>query len=150
MKSKPVLLLISVQIDPDANKAPPGWLLGESNGKKGLFPANYVERITEEEAKSQKDDIGISPPESSSTVKSLAAALSMQFAAGGSIGPSVAVSQNSAIPSANVNTEVRRLIWEKFYMWCSSVEDAHMLRTCTCTASMLKIACFEAKIQMYM
>lgn len=111
MKSKPALLLISVQIDPDAKKAPPGWLLGESNGKKGLFPANYVERITEEEAKSQKDDIGISPPESSSsTVKSLAAALSMQFATGGSIGPSVAVNENSAVPNTNVNVEVRGLI----------------------------------------
>ena len=108
---KPALLLTSVQIDPDAKKAPPGWLLGESNGKKGLFPANYVERIAEEEAKSQKDDISVSPPESSSsTVKSLAAALSMQFAAGGSIGPSVEVSQSSAIPSTNVNTEVRGLI----------------------------------------
>ncbi|XP_020620179.1 intersectin-1-like isoform X2 [Orbicella faveolata] len=95
-----------VVIDPDAKKAPPGWLLGESNGKKGLFPANYVERITEEEAKSQKDGISVSPPESSSsTVKSLAAALSMQFAAGGSIGPTVAVSENSALPSTNVTTE---------------------------------------------
>ena len=109
MKSKPVLLLISVQIDPDAKKAPPGWLLGESIGKKGLFPANYVERITEEEAKSQKDSISVSPPEgsSSSTVKSLAAALSMQLAAGGSISPTVVISQNSAVPSSNVTTEVR-------------------------------------------
>ena len=113
MKSKPALLLIhvSAQIDPDANKAPPGWLLGESKGKKGLFPANYVERITEEEAKSQQDDIDTSPVESSSsTVKSLAAALSMQFAAGGSIGPSVAPSQNYDVPSTNVSTEVRGLI----------------------------------------
>ena len=108
MKSKPGLLLISVQIDPDAKKAPPGWLLGESNGKKGLFPANYVERITEEEAKSQKDGVSIPPPESStSTVKSLAAALSMQFAAGSSISPTVAVSEDYSVPSTNVTTEVR-------------------------------------------
>lgn len=111
MKSKQALPLISVQIDPDAKKAPPGWLLGESNGKKGLFPANYVERITEEEAKSKKDGISVSPPESSSsTVKSLAAALSMQFASGGPISPTVAVSQNSAVTSTNVATEVRGLV----------------------------------------
>ena len=102
--------MISVQINTDDNKAPPGWLLGESNGKKGLFPANYVEKITEEEAKSQKDSTFVSPPESSSsTVKSLAAALSMQLAGGGSISPTVAVSQNSALPSTNVTKEVRGL-----------------------------------------
>ena len=108
MKSKLTLFLLSDQIDPEAKKAPPGWLLGESIGKKGLFPANYVESITEEEAKSEKDGISVSPPDGgSSTVKSLAAALSMQFASGGPISPTVTVSQNSSAVTTNVATEVR-------------------------------------------
>lgn len=94
------------QIDPDDKKAPPGWLLGESNGKKGLFPENYAEKITEEEAKSEKDGISVSPPKSSSTVKSLAAALTMQLATGGSMSPTV-VNQNSSFANTNIVTEVR-------------------------------------------
>lgn len=97
-----------VTIDPSESKAPPGWLLGESNGKKGLFPENYAEKITEEEAKStaksQKETVSVSPPESSSTVKSLAAALSMQFATGGTISPAV-MNQNSSVTNTNVVAE---------------------------------------------
>lgn len=97
-----------VTIDPSESKALPGWLLGESNGKKGLFPENYAEKITEEEAKStaksQKETVSVSPPESSSTVKSLAAALSMQFATGGTISPAV-MNQNSSVTNTNVVAE---------------------------------------------
>lgn len=106
LKSK---LLISVQIDPEAKKAPPGWLLGELNNKKGLFPANYVEKMTEEEAKSEKDGMSVSPVDSSSAVKSLAAALSMQFGSGASsISPTVVVNKNSSLTNTNVSTVVSK------------------------------------------
>lgn len=104
------MYLFFSQIDPSESKAPPGWLHGEANGKKGLFPANYAERITEEEAKSsdksQKEAVTVSPPESSSTVKSLTAALNMQFSTGGTISPAV-LNQNSSVTNTNVVTEVR-------------------------------------------
>ena len=97
-------LSIFIQIDQGARTPPPGWLYGETNGKKGLFPENYVEKITEEEAKGagKQDTISVSPPDSSSTVKSLAAALSMQFASGGSLGGSVFASQTSSDSSVRV------------------------------------------------
>ncbi|XP_073258737.1 intersectin-1-like [Porites lutea] len=93
-----------VVIDQGAKKPPPGWLYGETNGKKGLFPENYVEKITEEEAKGagKQDTISVSPPDSSSTVKSLAAALSMQFASGGSLGGSAFASQTSSNSNVTV------------------------------------------------
>ena len=75
-----------------------------------MFPANYAERITEEEAKSsdksQKEAATVSPPESSSTVKSLTAALNMQFSTGGTISGAV-LNQNSSVTNTNVVTEVR-------------------------------------------
>jgi len=97
-------LLIFIQIDQGAKTPPPGWLYGETNGKKGLFPENYVEKITEEEAKAagKQDTISVSPPDSSSTVKSLAAALSMQFASGGSLGWSAFASQTSSNSNVTV------------------------------------------------
>lgn len=97
-------LSIFIQIDQGARTPPPGWLYGETNGKKGLFPENYVEKITEEEAKGagKQDTISVSPPDSSSTVKSLAAALSMQFVSGGSLGGSAFASQTSSDSSVRV------------------------------------------------
>ena len=91
-------LSIFIQIDQGSKTPPPGWLYGETNGKKGLFPENYVEKITEEEAKAagKQDAISVSPPDSSSTVKSLAASLSMQFASGSSFGGSAFASQTSS------------------------------------------------------
>ncbi|CAH3182444.1 unnamed protein product [Porites lobata] len=93
-----------VVIDQGARTPPPGWLYGETNGKKGLFPENYVEKITEEEAKGagKQDTISVSPPDSSSTVKSLSAALSMQFASGGSLGGSALARQTSSDSSVRV------------------------------------------------
>ena len=63
-----------------------------------------MEKITEEEAKSagKQDTISVSPPDSSSTVKSLAAALSMQFASGGSLGGSAFASQTSSNSNVTV------------------------------------------------
>lgn len=97
-------LSIFIQIDQGAKTPPPGWLYGETNGKKGLFPENYVEKITEEEAKGagKQDTISVSSPDSSSTVKSLAAALSMQFASGGSLGGSAFASQTSSNSNVTV------------------------------------------------
>ena len=68
-----------------------------------------MERVTEEDTNAgKKDGISVSPQESSSTVKSLAAALSMQFASGGAFGGSAVVSQNSSVTSTMVSTaEVR-------------------------------------------
>ena len=104
-----VMGMFCLQVDLEAKKAPPGWLFGETNNKKGLFPENYVEKITEEEAKTEKQDgISVSPPESSSTVKSLAAALSMQFASGGSLGGSAVARQDAPVKSTSVpEAEVR-------------------------------------------
>ena len=102
-------LSIFIQIDQGAKTPTPGWLYGETS-KKGLFPANYVEKITEEEAKAagKQDTISVSPPDSSSTVKSLAAALSMQFASGDSLGGSAFASQtpsNSNVTVAEVSAK---------------------------------------------
>ena len=67
-----------------------------------------MEKITEEEAKANKQDgISVSSPDSSSTVKSLAAALTMQLASGGSLGGSAVASQNSSVTSAVPAAEVR-------------------------------------------
>ena len=97
-------LSIFIQIDQGARTPPPGWLYGETNGKKGLFPENYVEKITEEEAK------GAGKQGTISAVKSLAAALSMQFASGGSLGGSAFAS----LTSSNVTVaEVKKKMLEK-------------------------------------
>ncbi|XP_068698722.1 intersectin-1-like isoform X2 [Montipora foliosa] len=94
-----------VMIDPDGRTPPPGWLFGEVNGKKGLFPENYVEKITEDEAIGAKQEsITFPVSESSSSVKSLAAALSMQFTSGGLLGGSSVSSQNSSVTSTTVST----------------------------------------------
>ena len=75
-----------------------------------------MESIPEEEAKSEKSGVSVSTPESSSsTVKSLAAALSMQFASGGPVSPTVAVSQNTSVTSTSVATEVRGGVAKKMY-----------------------------------
>ena len=96
-------LINFLQINPDGKKAPPGWLFGEANGRNGLFPENYVEKVTEDEAKALKQESSdYSVPESSSSVKSLAAALSMQFSSGGLPGGSSASNQDSAVTSTQV------------------------------------------------
>ncbi|XP_067051383.1 intersectin-1-like [Acropora muricata] len=92
-----------VVINPDGKKAPPGWLFGEANGRNGLFPENYVEKVTEDEAKALKQESSnYSVPESSSSVKSLAASLSMQFSSGGLPGGSSASNQDSAVTTTQV------------------------------------------------
>ena len=96
-------LINFLQINPDGKKAPPGWLFGEANGRNGLFPENYVEKVTEDEAKALKQESSnYSVPESSSSVKSLAASLSMQFSSGGLPGGSSASNQDSAVTTTQV------------------------------------------------
>lgn len=66
-------------------KAPPGWLRGKCEGNFGLFPENYVESITEDEAKKSGQVENTSPEEKVQevSVKSLAAAISQQLGGGG-------------------------------------------------------------------
>lgn len=112
-------LINFLQIDPDGKKAPPGWLFGEADGRNGLFPENYVEKMTEDEAKAFKqENVSYSVPGSSSTVKSLAAALSMQFSSGGLPGASSASNQNSAVASTHVPaSEVSVERHFEVYLW---------------------------------
>ena len=64
-----------------------------------------MEKITEDEAIGVKQEsITFPVSESSSSVKSLAAALSMQFTSGGLLGGSSVSSQNSSVTSTTVST----------------------------------------------
>jgi len=69
--------------------APPGWLKGKCGDKVGLFPENYVEKITEEEAKTIDTTVRSPSPEEAKapevSVKSLVASISQQLS-GGSVG----------------------------------------------------------------
>lgn len=86
-------------------KAPPGWLKGKCEGNFGLFPENYVEKITEEEAK--KAGQVVSPEEKvpDVSVKSLVAAISQQLG-GGSESADVhpARQTTAAVTSTTTNT----------------------------------------------
>ncbi|XP_048577434.1 intersectin-1 isoform X3 [Nematostella vectensis] len=75
-----------VTVDHDNCTAPLGWLRGKCHGKTGLFPANYAEKISEEEAK-QAQSPGTTPlepekPHLEVSVKSLAASISQQLVGG--------------------------------------------------------------------
>ena len=87
------------QVDPDYKSAPPGWMYGECRGKSGLFPGNYVEKVSAAEATRAPPEPAKTTPDTtdvsgSLTVSSLAAALSIQFGTGG--GSSSAPSTQSA------------------------------------------------------
>ncbi|XP_031554337.1 intersectin-1-like isoform X2 [Actinia tenebrosa] len=79
-----------VTVDLDNMKAPPGWLRGKSEDRFGLFPENYVESITEDEAKRSTGHVETTSPETTSpgekvpdvSVKSLVAVISQQLGGG--------------------------------------------------------------------
>ena len=70
------------KVFPDHPKVPPGWVYGECKDRKGLFPANYAEKLPE----SKGDYVDITPVPSSSSqpstgrrsVSSIIAALNSQ------------------------------------------------------------------------
>lgn len=85
--------------------APPGWLKGKCGDKIGLFPENYVEKITEEEAKAASNVRSPSPEEERTpevSVKSLAASISQQLSGGGMAAPS------SGVGGSSVSTRVEQ------------------------------------------
>lgn len=70
-------------------EAPPGWLRGKCGERFGLFPENYVEKITEEEGKKAMSVGSMSPEEKTEEIKapevsvqSLVAAISQQLGGG--------------------------------------------------------------------
>ena len=93
-------------MDLEYKNAPPGWLYGECQGRSGLFPENYAEKVsvaemktgTQEPVKSAASPSDIS---GSLSVKSLAAALSLQFGTGGGASPANQT-QTQGVPSVEI------------------------------------------------
>lgn len=64
-----------LQVNPDHKNAPPGWLFGECNGKSGLFPENYAEKLSDQLAATKDTGKVESSPQSVITIGSNVAQL---------------------------------------------------------------------------